>query len=65
MKLFSKFVIGFGILIHQKISERLAAEVEFDRQSSPPDEGYADLVESGNSMSCLEQTSDGRRLDQS
>jgi hypothetical protein len=46
MKLFSKFVVGFGILVHQKISERLNAETDFDRQGSPPDEKLAEVRES-------------------
>jgi hypothetical protein len=45
MKLFSKFVVGFGILVHQKIAERLHEEVDCDRQSSPPDERTAETHE--------------------
>jgi hypothetical protein len=45
MKLFSKFVVGFGILLHQKIVERLNEEVDCDRQSSPPDERTAETCE--------------------
>jgi hypothetical protein len=50
MKLFSKFVIGFGILVHQKVVERLNEEVDCDRQSSPPDERLAEVVESETSL---------------
>ena len=45
MKLFSKFVVGFGILLHQKIVERLNEEVDCDRQSSPPDERSPEVGE--------------------
>jgi hypothetical protein len=49
MKLFSRFVVGVGILLHQNIMNRLNEEVGCDRQSSPPDEGAANAVESGTS----------------
>jgi hypothetical protein len=57
MKLFSKFVIGFGILVQQKIVERLNEEVDCDRQSSPPDERVAEVVESEASVGHFAQNS--------
>lgn len=57
MKLFSKFVVGFGILLHQKIVERFNEEAEFDRQSSPPDERTAEMCELDTSSGRHEQNS--------
>lgn len=45
MKLFSRFVVGFGILLHQKVVERLNEEVDCDRQNTPPDERSAEAGE--------------------
>jgi hypothetical protein len=59
MKLFSKFVIGFGILVHQKVVERLNEEVDCDRQSSPPDERLAEVVESETSLEYFGHSSAG------
>jgi hypothetical protein len=49
MKLFAKFVVGIGILVHQKISERLNEEVDCERQSSPLDERIAQVMEAETS----------------
>jgi hypothetical protein len=57
MKLFSKFVVGFGILLHQKIVERLNEEVDCDRQGSPPDERSPEVDELDTSTGHYAQNS--------
>ncbi len=51
MKLFAKFVVGCGILLHQKFAERPNEEVDCDRQSTPLDERLAERFESGGGFS--------------